>query len=165
MTTDLPKGVIIRSAAPDDADSIHSFVKSIDGLDTHTPYTYWVILEFFGKLTRVAIDDQNQIAGWVCAVAGLAGDESRSDRGLIWQIAVGRDWRGTGLAKRLAEEAFDALSIEGLSTIEVTIAESNAPSNALFRSLAEERNWSLVSEELTDVAGGVFEVLYRFRRD
>jgi len=126
--------VKIRACNEHDADAIHAFVGTGPPLTLHTPFTYWVILRYWGSVCFVA-EDNDQIVGLITSVGAVES----ADLLYVWQIGVDGDRRG----KRLAQGLLDCLQAEahtrGYLRFQVSIASDNGVSFNLFERAAREQ--------------------------
>lgn len=67
---------------------------------------------------------------------------------LVWQVAVDRPHRGTGLALRMLDHLAARLEPAGVRYLEATVTPDNEPSARLFTAFARERGAELDKREL-----------------
>lgn len=111
-------------------------------LDLNSSYTYLLWARDFGRTSAIATvpgsDGAAVVGGFVI---GFLRPEA-PDTLLIWQIAVDDVARGKGVAGGLLDHLLERLP--EVRYLETTVTPDNAPSLALFESLA--RRWSATME-------------------
>lgn len=85
--------ISIRNITESDTNLLLDMAKKCPPLDVHTPYTYWIVCNFFQDYTFV-ISIDNEIAGYIMAV-------SNNSDVVIWQLCVIEKYRRNGLAQLL----------------------------------------------------------------
>lgn len=121
----------VRRCREEDAAKIHSLVRHLSPLITHTPYTYWVLCNYSPSRCFVA-EHNGEIVGFA---TGILSDSNPASF-LVWQIGVQQDFRGTGLSDRLLDRIAESARAAGAISIEATIEEDNSPSRSAFARLA-----------------------------
>jgi L-2,4-diaminobutyric acid acetyltransferase len=96
--------------------------------------------------TSVLAKQDDEVAGFVSGYI-IPG---KANTLFVWQVAVDASFRGNGLAQRMIEQILSRECCQSVEFIETTITESNKPSWALFKRLAEKHSVSLTSETLFD---------------
>jgi len=155
LTIDVPR--------VEDGAAIWRIARDSEVLDLNSSYSYLLWCRDFAATSAVARDETGE------AVAFVTGYLRPQNPGtlVIWQVAVDRDHRGSGLAGRLLDAVTSRVAGEqGLSSVETTITPDNTASDGLFTSYAR-RHAVLVEREVI-FAGELFpegthlpEVLYR----
>lgn len=79
------------------------------------------------------MEDGEDMAGFISAYI-LPG---RPDTLFIWQVAVGEDHRGQGLAKRMVRDILSRPACKDVKFIETTITDDNDASWAMFKGIAK----------------------------
>lgn len=120
-----------RPLRPDDGPALAAFVRGCGVLDPNSTYAYVLLADRFGDHGVVA-EDEGRLLGFVTGFR-----DPRDPRTLfLWQIGVAAEARGRGVGGALLD-AFVALEANrSAEALETTIAEGNAPSEALFRAFA-----------------------------
>lgn len=78
---------------------------------------------------RIVVIENARVVGYLAA-------EIHSDgTGYIDYVGVERGWQRRGIGRRLVMEATDRLLGSGVSTVNLTVRENNAPARALYASL------------------------------
>lgn len=135
MTADSKeKDVLLRKPTPDDGHAIWELIKACPPLDVNSCYSYLLLAEHFQD-TCVVAEMDGKIVGYVSGYV----PPNKNDVLFIWQVAVGSEARGLGLAKRMIQHIQSAVKKQGVSFLETTITPSNEASQRLFLSLA--RDW------------------------
>lgn len=132
--------VVIRNARDDEASAIQALARQCPPLDVHTAFSYWVVTRYQQGLCLVAEQDDS-LVGFLTATG-------TTDTNLlyVWQIGVNQAHRGTGLAERLLDRLVAQATALGFRSMQVSIADNNAASLAVFSRLAARRE-----SELTEV--------------
>src|SRR5690606_27510800 len=102
-------------------------------LEPNTTYAYVLFCADFASTCVVAHDPEG-IVGCIIAYC----PPKRPDALFVWQIAVDRRARGTGLASRMLNTLVRQLTNDGLRYLEATVAPSNEASDRLFRRFARD---------------------------
>jgi len=95
-------------------------------LDLHTPYTYWVISEFFHDWCFVLQID-GQSAGFVTCV-------QRDSTLFLWQVGILPEYRRHGYSRLLYAQVLDKALCQGIDVITTTIADDNVASRVSMES-------------------------------
>ena len=101
-------------------------------LDLNSPYSYLILCQHFGETCLVA-EEAGEIVGFVTAYRPPVA----SNVIFVWQIGVAQSMRGRGVGLTLLETLVRKEAASGVSFLEATVTPSNAPSQALFRALAQ----------------------------
>jgi L-2,4-diaminobutyric acid acetyltransferase len=129
-------------------------------LDLNSSYAYLMWCHDFADTSLVARDGDD-VVGFVIGYRRPAAP----DTVVVWQIAVDSSQRGRGTAGALLDALVRTLADAGVRHIETTVTPDNAPSNALFASLA--RRWDTAIVEAGSFDAGDFpddhEAEVRFR--
>ena len=128
----------IRSCHEGDLDAIRKFVDFCRPLDLHTPFTYWVLLHFFGS-TCFVMEEEGKLIGFVTAMTG----SDREGVCFLWQIGVDPSYRGKHHADRLIERVVEVATAKGCRAVQVTIAPENKESFSLFSRVAAQRGLAM----------------------
>ncbi|GAB1514794.1 diaminobutyrate acetyltransferase [Actinophytocola sp. KF-1] len=134
---------VIDSPSKKDGAAIWRIARDSGKLDLNSSYAYLLWCHDFADTSAVArVGDD--VVGFVIGYRR----PSAPDTVVVWQIAVDAGQRGRGTAAAL----LDALVRRtGARRVETTITPDNAPSNALFRSLADRWGAEMsVAGEFTD---------------
>jgi L-2,4-diaminobutyric acid acetyltransferase len=118
----------------------------LSGLDQNSLYYYLLFGKYFAKTSAVARIN-GQMAGFV---TGFAAPE-RPDTLFIWQVGVGSDFRGQGLARQMLLYLIKS-SAASCKYLEATVNPSNKASQALFRSVAKqlEADWEFSEQVFSE---------------
>lgn len=116
----------IRNVRRNEDGLLRSLALSCGGtLDVHTPYTYWVLTNYFAEYCFVAAGRGGKAVGFLTAVVN-------DGKALIWQAGVLPECAGRKIGQALLDCLIRRLRERGVSTAETTIAGSNAASRALL---------------------------------
>lgn len=113
---------------------MHALIAACAPLDRNSLYLNLLQCTHFAETCVLAEQEgmQSGIAGFVSGYI-LPSDPSTL---FIWQVAVADGARGCGLGKRMVLELLRRPACATVRNLQTTITESNAPSWALFRSIA-----------------------------
>ncbi len=121
----------LREIKPKDAPTLRSLAEKCAPLDVHTPYTYWVVANYYRKGSYILEDDGSAV-GYIMTV--------ETDECLfIWQIGLLELYRGKGLSQTLIEAVYN-YAVKRQKNMEVTIAETNAASYSAFSHFCTRKN-------------------------
>jgi L-2,4-diaminobutyric acid acetyltransferase len=131
----------LRCPTEDDAIAMRRLVADTAVLDVNSTYAYLLMATDFADTSIVAMRD-----GELCGLITGYHPPTRPEVLFVWQVAVARSARGSGLAGTM----LDALAhrVRTLRhghpiTVEATVAPGNAPSRALFGAFAQRHGVSL----------------------
>ncbi len=144
-----------------DGAKIWRLVQSCPPLDLNSCYAYMLLAEHFAE-TCVVARAGAELVGFISAYR----PPERGETLFVWQVAVGADARGQGLAGRMLSELLAREGCAGVRYLETTVSPSNQPSAALFQSLARRlgaplRTETLFAAELFAGSGHEAEILHR----
>lgn len=124
----------IRNCKETDVDKVRRFVDLSKPLDLHTPFTYWVLLRYFGDSCFV-IEEENRVIGFISGMA------SSCEKGVfyVWQIGVAPPYRGKGHADILIQTILGAAKKQRCHSLHITISPENQSSFKAFSRFAEKR--------------------------
>ena len=129
-------------------------------LDDNSPYAYVMWADLYAETTRVALDDTDQVVGFVMGLRKPA----EPDCLFVWQIGAAPSVRGRGVASQLLDGLW--ADVDDLRYLEATVTPSNQASDHLFRSFAARHDGALersiaYGEELFPQGGHEAENRYR----
>ena len=133
----------IRKANKDDYLLLRNMAKSCKPLDVHTPYTYWMVCNFFHDGCFIAEED-GIAAGSIMTIKG-------DDYVFIWQIGVVSEFRGKGLSQQLYKSVLDYARECRLKKIILSIAPDNDSSNFAFKKFCEKNELNLVQSGICNI--------------
>jgi len=108
----------------------------------HHPYVYWILSEYYPSLCYVAQEDGDTI-GFVCAL-----HSTQKNCAFIWQLAVDKEYRRSGVALSLCNKIVEYARDNRLKSIQITINDENAASARFFKFFAEQSGSYLEKIEL-----------------
>jgi L-2,4-diaminobutyric acid acetyltransferase len=135
----------LRSPSLEDGMAVFRLVKNCPPLDTNSSYCNLLQCSHFSS-TSVAAEIDGEIVGFI---SGYALPE-RPNTLFIWQVAVGEQARGAGLASRMLKHILARPHCTDITYLETTITEDNQASWALFKSLAKALPADFSSSEWMD---------------
>ena len=131
----------LRKPTAQDGPHLHKLVARCKPLDENSIYCNLLQCSHFAA-TGVAAELEGQLVGFV---SGYRIPE-RPDTYFLWQVAVGEQARGCGLAGRMIAAIFERPELSDLRYLETTITPDNEASWSLFRSFARRNNAALESQ-------------------
>ncbi|MFV0278334.1 MAG: diaminobutyrate acetyltransferase [Parahaliea sp.] len=137
--------ITLRAPIREDGGEVYRLIGQCPPLDTNSLYCNLLQCTHFAD-TSVAALQAGQLVGFVSGYI-LPG---RKGTLFIWQVAVGEQARGRGLASVMLAHILDREHCREVCFVETTITESNTASWALFRGFAEHRAAQLESRVLFD---------------
>ncbi len=155
--------MIIRQCSVEDVDKIRIFVNECKPLELHTPFTYWILFNYFSSLCFLMIEEGN-IIGFI------SGIKSSKDINLVylWQIGVSKDHRGKNYASVLIDHFVNSAKSLECNRIQVSISPLNEVSYNAFLKYSKEKNYLFLKtgeikyhDQLTDK--NEFEILYELQ--
>jgi L-2,4-diaminobutyric acid acetyltransferase len=132
----------IRAPHPADGPDVWKLIDRTPSLDKNSLYCNLLQCSHFASTCALAEQD-GVVVGWL---SGYVPPE-RNDTLFVWQICVGDEARGQGLAKRMVGEVLARPGSEPIRRIECTITEENTPSWALFGSIARALHAQMLQAE------------------
>lgn len=121
----------IRAPRPTDGPAVHALIDACPPLDPNSIYCNLLQCSHFAGTSTLA-EHEGRVVGFV---SGYRRPD-RPDTLFIWQVAVAASARGCGLARRLVLDILSRGECRGVRFISTTITAANAPSWALFESIA-----------------------------
>ena len=135
----------LRQPLSEDGSKIFKLISQCPPLDTNSLYCNLLQCSHFSSTSVVAIA-QGEVVGFISAY--IIPD--RPHVLFVWQVAVGTQARGQGLATRMLQHLLDRPLCKDVSHLETTITESNQASWALFNRLSSQLNTELHSSIMFD---------------
>ena len=132
-----PRQLTLRKPDPTDGAAIWELVRTCKPLDENSMYCNLVQAEHFRDTCVVALLD-DQIVGWISG--HMIPNE---DALFVWQVAVGPDARGLGLARKMLTHLVERDECADAQRLNTTITRDNNASWALFRSFARQQGGRL----------------------
>jgi L-2,4-diaminobutyric acid acetyltransferase len=134
MEQNMPSDVTLRVPTREDGNPVHQLIESCPPLDTNSTYCNLLQCSHFADTSVAAVLD-GQLVGFVSGYI-VPG---RDDTLFIWQVAVGEQARGRGLASQMLAHIVDRDHCRAVRYMETTITEDNTASWALFQRFADGR--------------------------
>jgi L-2,4-diaminobutyric acid acetyltransferase len=125
--------ITIRPPCRRDGGKMMELVHASGGLDTNSPYLYFLLADHFSTTCAYA-EEGDRPAGFVSAYR-LPDDPSCL---FVWQVTVSPDFRGRGLGVALLENLSERDWFSDIKRVCCTISPSNAASRRLFAKWAEK---------------------------
>lgn len=127
--------ITLRQPCLDDGAAMCRLVQETAPLDPNSCYVYLLLSTHFAD-TCVVAKDNDELVGFVSAYRPPTAREVL----FVWQVGVKSTARGKGLAKTMIRSLLERDACRDVTFLEATVTPSNTPSQALFRSLANEHN-------------------------
>ncbi|NLM44039.1 MAG: GNAT family N-acetyltransferase [Clostridiales bacterium] len=124
----------IRSIKSQDIGEIRELIDYCKPLDLHTPFTYWILSEYFNN-TCLALEDKGFIVGYV------GGMKSSSMDGVfyLWQIGLLPEYRGKGFFSILLDRIIEEIKEIGCHCLEFSVLSDNYQSINAFTNYAKKK--------------------------
>lgn len=154
-------GIELCSIGTEDGPVVRKLAADCTTLDLHTPYTYWVICNFFGGVGSLLKEDGKPVGYIMNLISG--------EKFFIWQIGVLGEYRRRGLATRLIDASVSHARRKGAREILVTIAAENQASYRTFQNYCQSKGLPFEKAgdaEIKDLVDKDFrecETVYRIR--
>ncbi|TRW48894.1 diaminobutyrate acetyltransferase [Aliidiomarina halalkaliphila] len=116
-----------------DASAVNLLIQNSPPLDTNSLYCNLLQTSHFAN-TAIVAKLNDQVVGFV---SGYIKPE-QPDTYFLWQVVVGEQARGRGLAKHMITALFERDNFRDVHWLETTITPDNTASQRLFKSLASD---------------------------
>lgn len=113
--------------------AVHKLIAECPPLDTNSMYCNLLQSSHFAD-TAVAAMMDGQLVGFISGYR----IPQRPNTLFVWQVAVGEQARGQGLAKKMLKAILARAANQDINQLETTITANNQASWALFESLARQ---------------------------
>lgn len=154
--------ITIRPVTEKDAPLLRNLASKCPPLDVHTPYTYWLLANFFGKYSFI-ISEDGAAFGYITCIT--------CDNTLfIWQIGILEEYRKKNYSQMLIKAAFDEGIKMGIRTAAVSIAKENKASYKSFESFCKNNGYIIEPYKtirISDMKNMFYsdeEILYTIRK-
>ncbi|NEP88092.1 MAG: GNAT family N-acetyltransferase [Okeania sp. SIO2C2] len=111
--------ITIRNCQERDVDAIRQFIHTIENLDYHTPFSYWVLFKYFAGLCFI-LEKDGEIIGFISGIIDEGGKIF-----YVWQLAIAPAYRGQNLGGFLFEQAIKVAIDKECHVLHVSIAPDN----------------------------------------
>lgn len=145
LTASKTAPITLRVPRATDGAAVHDLIAKCPPLDTNSMYCNLLQCTHFAE-TSVAAEMKGELVGFI---SGYRLPD-RDDTLFIWQVAVGQQARGQGLASRMLSEILSRPGCQQVRFIETTITPDNRASWALFESLARRLETEINSSVMFD---------------
>lgn len=124
----------IRSMEPKDIAEVRKLIDFCKPLDLHTPFTYWILSEYFNN-TCLVLEDEDAIVGYT------GGMKSSSMDGVfyLWQIGLMPDYRGKGYFSMLLDKIIEEVKALGCNFLEFSVLSDNYQSINAFSNYTKKK--------------------------
>jgi len=139
----------VRFRAPHSGDGleVHRLIANSPPLDLNSVYSYHILCDHF-RDTCIVAEHDGALAGFISGYR----IPQRPDTLFVWQVVVGRQLRGRGIALRMLESLLTRFEVDDVTHVEATVNPSNDPSRALFERLAHSRGTTLIESTYLEAA-------------
>jgi L-2,4-diaminobutyric acid acetyltransferase len=127
------KEITLRCPHAEDGAAVYQLIADCPPLDTNSMYCNLLQCSHFSA-TSVAAEMAGNIVGFISGYI----QPDKPDTLFIWQVAVGEQARGQGLAGRMLKEILARPACQDIRFVETTITPDNKASWALFESLTKK---------------------------
>lgn len=129
---------VITLRAPESADgpNLHKLINACKPLDENSMYCNLLQCTHFAD-TCVAAEKDGKLVGFISGYL----PPKQADTLFVWQVAVSKEARGHGLAKRMLDDLLNREATENVRFIETTITPDNDASWAMFRGYAYKHGY------------------------
>lgn len=144
-----PTQTVLRPPTPDDGASVFRLIGLCPPLDTNSMYCNLLQCTHFAGTSVAAVQTVSageEVVGFISAYRM----PERQDTLFVWQVAVEKRARGTGLAGSMLKHILDRPQCSGITYLETTITETNKASWGLFESLAKKLGTALEKSVMFD---------------
>ncbi len=135
-------GITLHEPTKDDGAPLALFVRINPPLDMNSVYCNVLQCTHFSETCVVAKKD-GQIVGYVTGYR----QPKNPNVFFLWQVGVGQEGRGMGLATRMMQAILARESCRGVTELQTTITKSNEPSRKLFAGFARKEGADIKEEE------------------
>jgi len=147
----------VLSATPAEYLKFRQMAINCPPLDVHTPYTYWVVVNFFSDECFFLVDD-DKIVGSIMTL-------TKGNTIFVWQIAILEEYRSKGYSAMLYGSVFEYGKEHGMKKIMVSIDPGNKRSLAALYSFCEKNAYTVevsgdIDIDIPDESCKEFEDLY-----
>ncbi len=113
-----------------DGDDVYRLISRCPPLDVNSSYCNFLQSSHFSR-TCIVAEKKEDLAGFISAYKKPDDPNTL----FIWQVAVGPNYRGKGLAYQMLIELLQRDVMESVKAVETTITKSNEASWGLFKKL------------------------------
>ena len=138
------QNIQIKNPDSDYGYQISELIKNSPPLDLNSTYLYFIQSHYFNKTCAIAVNEIDRVIGFVSGFQ----DPRKKDTLFIWQVAISKDARGSGLASKLIH--FILQEHPHMQFIETTITKDNTSSISLFNKISQELNTNIIEEPFLD---------------
>ena len=135
----------LRSPNSQDGYGVYKLIENCPPLDTNSSYCNLLQCSHFAS-TSVIAKMTDKTVGFISAY--LKPDQPETL--FVWQVAVGKEARGQGLAKDMLIHLLQREACQPVTHIETTVTPDNGASWALFESLTRHLNTQLERSVMFD---------------
>ena len=133
----------IRKVNVSDVTLLRELAQMCKPLDVHTPYTYWVMCNFFGDGCFILQDDSAPV-GYIMTLI-------KENTLFIWQIGIVEGYRGQNYSSDLLEAVTQYAREKHLAKMQVSIAPENANSYHAFHRFCLHKNIPITNVGEVDI--------------
>lgn len=147
MSIEIPALLTVELVMPtaEHGAAVHKLIAECPPLDANSMYCNLLQSSHFADTAVAAIVDE-QLIGFISGYR----IPQRPNTLFVWQVAVGEQARGQGLAKKMLKAILAREVNHDINQIETTITANNQASWALFESLARQLDTDISSSVMFD---------------
>ncbi|SHJ01432.1 GNAT family N-acetyltransferase [Lutispora thermophila] len=124
----------IRSMESKDIAAVRELIDYCKPLDLHTPFTYWILSEYFNN-TCFVLEDEDEIVGYTGGMKSSSMDRTF----YLWQIGLMPDYRGKGYFNMLMDQIINEVKAIGCKFLEFSVLSDNYQSINAFSNYAKKK--------------------------
>jgi L-2,4-diaminobutyric acid acetyltransferase len=143
--------ILMRMPTVHDGLKVHELIAVSPPLDLNSVYSYYLLCGHFTD-TCVVAEHEGNIVGFLSAYL-IPG---KHDTLFVWQVVVGKNYRGHRIATRMLESLLARYEGESVKFVEATVNPGNTASRRLFESLSQLRGTTV--EESTFLEAAAFGI-------
>ncbi|MFE8069866.1 diaminobutyrate acetyltransferase [Marinobacteraceae bacterium S3BR75-40.1] len=135
-------GITLREPTAEDGARLYTFVRINPPLDMNSVYCNVLQCDDFSE-TCILAEKDGEIIGYVTGYR----KPKEPNKYFLWQVGVGKEGRGHGLANRMIQAILARESCRGVTELNTTITKSNEASRKMFARFAEKEGAEMTEYE------------------
>lgn len=130
--------MIVRNCTVNDVESVRKFVDECKPLELHTPFTYWMLFNYFSNLCLLTLEDE-KIVGFISGIKSSSHEQVV----YLWQIGVSKRHRGKKYSSTLLDNFFKSALDLNCNKIQVSIGPNNLASYQAFQKYSKKCSYNI----------------------
>lgn len=135
-------GITLREPTAEDGARLNTFVRITPPLDMNSCYCNVLQCDHFSE-TCILAEKDGELVGYVTGYR----KPKEPNVFFLWQVGVGKEGRGHGLATTMIQAILARESCRGVTELNTTITTSNEPSRRLFAGFAKKEGAEMIEHE------------------